>query len=105
MALGQMISVAVTVALAVLGLIFVLRGLHKGLIKALMTTGNLALSAFLACFLSRDFTTVARDYVYPLVLWITGLFGLSLEQAFAEIDGLIALLPMLVGVMVTVTGA
>ena len=101
MALGQMISVAVTVALAVLGLIFVLRGLHKGLIKALMTTGNLALSAFLACFLSRDFTTVARDYVYPLVLWITGLFGLSLEQAFAEIDGLIALLPMLVGVMVT----
>ncbi|MBQ7378589.1 MAG: hypothetical protein IJW70_02780 [Clostridia bacterium] len=101
MMLGQIISVAVIVSLAVLGLIFVLRGLHRGLIKALMTTGNLVLSAFLACFLSRDFTTIARDYVYPLFVWVTGLFGLSLEQELAEFDGIVTLLPLLVGVLVT----
>ncbi|MBQ2807254.1 MAG: hypothetical protein IJF08_09405 [Clostridia bacterium] len=101
MNVGQIISIAVTVLLVVLGLIFVLRGLRRGWVKALMTTGNLVLSAFLACFLSRDFTTISRDYVYPLFLWFTGLFGLSLEERLADFEEILALMPLFVGVIIT----
>ena len=67
-----------------------------------MTTGNLIVSAFLACFLSRDFTTVARDYIYPLFLWIMRLVGMGeIEQTLAEFENLIALLPLFFGVIIT----
>ena len=101
MSFDQIISIVIWVTLVILGLHFVQRGLRRGWVKALMTTGNIALSAFLACFLSRDFTTIARDYIYPVFIWITDLFGLSLEEKLADFDGILMLLPLLVGMIVT----
>lgn len=99
MSYEQIISIIVIALLAILGVIYVLRGVHRGWIKALMTTGNIVLSAFLACFIARDFTTIARDYVYPVFLGITNLFGLSLEQTLSEFEGIITLMPLLVGLL------
>ncbi len=101
MSFEQIVTLVIWVLLIVLGLDFVLRGWRRGWVKAVMTTGNIVLSAFLSCFLARDFTTIARDYVYPVFLWITNLFGLSLEEKLAEFQGVIALLPLLVGVAIT----
>jgi hypothetical protein len=96
------ILTVVTIALvAIPAIIFIIRGATRGIVKALMTAGNIALSAFLSCFLSRDFTTIARDYIYPLFLWVTSLFGISLEEQLAEFEEIIALLPLLVGVILT----
>lgn len=97
----QVISTIMIVALAVFALIYILRGVHRGWVKALMTTGNITLSAFLACFLSRDLTTIARDYVYPLFLWVMSLFGISLEETLAEFEEIIELLPLFAGVIMT----
>ncbi len=99
MSYEQIISIVILALLAVLGVIYVLRGVRRGWIKALMTTGNIVLSAFLSCFIARDFTTIARDYVYPVFLGITNLFGLSLEQTLSEFEGIITLMPLLVGLI------
>ena len=101
MSFEQIISIVIWVMLILFGLHFVQRGLRRGWVKALMTTGNIVLSASLACFLSRDFTTIARDYIYPVFLWITGLLGLSLEEVLADFEGVLTLLPLLVGIIVT----
>ena len=93
------ISIVVLVLLAAIGAILVVRGLRGGWIKALMSTGNIVLSAFLACFIARDFTTIARDYVYPVFIGITNLFGLSLEQSLADFEEIIALMPLLIGML------
>ena len=101
MAIEQIITVAIIIGLVVFGISFVLRGLRRGWIKAVMDTGNIVLSAFLACFLSRDITTIARDYIYPLFIWITNQMGLSLEEQLAEFEAIVELLPMLIGVFIT----
>ena len=102
MNVGQIVSIVITVLLVLLGLYFAQRGARRGIVKAAMTTGNIIVSAFLACFLSRDFTTIARDYIYPLFLWVMRLVGLGdIEQELAEFEELIALLPLFVGVMIT----
>ncbi len=102
MNVGQIVSIGITVVLVLLGLYFAQRGARRGIVKAAMTTGNLVLSAFLACFMSRDFTTIARDYVYPLFLFVMRLLGMDwIEQELAEIEGLIELLPLFLGVMIT----
>ena len=102
MNVGQIVSIVITVLLVILGLYFAQRGARRGIVKAAMTTGNIVLSAFLACFLSRDFTTIARDYIYPLFLWIMRVAGVGdLEQELAEFEELIALLPLFLGVIVT----
>ena len=102
MDVGRIVSIVVTVLLVIFGLYFAQRGARRGIVKAAMTTGNIVLSAFLACFLSRDFTTIARDYIYPLFLWIMRLAGVGdIEQELAEFDELIALLPLFLGVLIT----
>ena len=102
MNVGQIVSVGIAVLLVALSLYFAQRGVRKGLVKAAITTGNLVLSAFLACFLSRDFTTIARDYVYPLFVFVLRLVGLeSVEQELAELEAVIALLPLFLGVLIT----
>ncbi|MBQ1233648.1 MAG: hypothetical protein IIX86_08960 [Clostridia bacterium] len=102
MNVGQIVSIVITVLLVILGLYFAQRGARRGIIKAAMTTGNLVLSAFLACFLSRDFTTIARDYIYPLAMLILRLVGLGdVERELAEVEGLVALLPLFLGVLIT----
>lgn len=99
---AETIVLIVSVALsAVFALWFALRGLHRGWLKALFTTFNLALSAALACFLSRDLTTVLRDYIYPAVTWILDKFGISLEQMLSDYAEILSLLPLIVGVLVT----
>ena len=102
MNVGEIISIVITVLLVILGLYFAQRGARRGIVKAAMTTGNLVLSAFLACFLSRDFTTIARDYIYPLFLFVMRLVGMGgIEQDLAEFEGLISLLPLISGVLLT----
>ena len=102
MDVGQIVSIVITVLLVILGLYFAQRGLRRGVVKAAMTTGNIVLSAFLACFLSRDFTTIARDYIFPLAMLILRLLGLGyIEQDLAEVEGLISLLPLFFGVVIT----
>ena len=102
MNVGRIVSIVITVLLVILGLYFAQRGARRGIVKAAMTTGNLVLSAFLACFLSRDFTTIARDYLYPLFLFVMRLAGMEgIEQDLAELDALIALLPLFLGVLIT----
>ncbi len=102
MDVGKIVSIVITVSLVVLGLYFAQRGARRGIVKAAMTTGNIVLSAGLACFLSRDFTTIARDYIYPLAMLILRLFGMrDIEQKLAEVEGLIALLPLFFGVIIT----
>ena len=102
MNVGQIVSVVITVLLVILGLYFAFRGAYRGIVKAAMTTGNIVLSAFLACFMSRDFTTIARDYIFPLVMWMLRLVGVGdLEQSLSEYEALLSLLPMLVGVLIT----
>ena len=102
MDVGLIVSIVITVVLVLLGLYFAQRGARKGIVKAALTTGNLVVSAFLACFLSRDFTTIARDYIYPLILWVLRLFGVGdIEQSLAEFEGLIELLPLFFGVIIT----
>lgn len=102
MDVGQIVSIVVAALLAVLGLYFAFRGAHRGIVKAAMTTGNIVLSAFLACFMSRDFTTIARDYIYPLVVWVMRLMGAGdIEQALTGVEGIVSLLPMFVGVLIT----
>ncbi len=102
MDVGQIVSIVVAVLLVILGLYFALRGVRRGIVKAAMTTGNIVLSAFLACFLSRDFTTISRDYIYPLFIWIMRLIGLNqIEQALADVEGIIALLPLFLGLVIT----
>lgn len=99
---AQNIAMIASIALAaIFALWFALRGLRRGWLKALFTTGNLALSATLACFLSRDFTTVLRDYIYPAVTWILEKFGVSLEEMLAGYEEIIALLPLFIGVLIT----
>ena len=51
MNVGQIVSIVITVLLVILGLYFAQRGARRGIVKAAMTTGNIVLSAFLACFL------------------------------------------------------
>lgn len=100
--MSETVVMIVSIALAaVFALWFALRGLHRGWVKALFTTGNLALSAVLACFLSRDFTTVLRDYIYPAVAWILEKFGISLEEMLSGYEEIISLLPLFVGVLIT----
>ncbi|MBO5757964.1 MAG: CvpA family protein [Clostridia bacterium] len=102
MDVGQIVSLIITVLLVISGLYFAQRGARRGIIKAAMTTGNIVLSACLACFLSRDFTTIARDYIYPLAMLILRLVGLGdVEQELAEVEGLVALLPLFLGVLIT----
>ena len=102
MDVGQIVSIVITVLLVIVGLYFAQRGARRGIVKAAMTTGNILLSAFLACFLSRDFTTIARDYIYPLFLMIMRLAGVGdVEQELAEMEGLISLLPLFFGVIIT----
>lgn len=102
MDVGQIVSIAIVVVLVLLGLYFAQRGARRGIVKAAMTTGNLVLSAFLACFLSRDFTTIARDYVYPLVLFVMRLVGLGhIEEELAELESTISLIPLFLGVLIT----
>lgn len=102
MNVGQIVSIVITVLLVILGLYFAQRGARKGIVKAAMTTGNLVLSAFLACFMSRDVTTIARDYIYPLFLFIMRLLGMDwIEQELADVEGLIELLPLFLGVLIT----
>ena len=50
MNVGQILSITVTVLLVVIGLYFAQRGVRKGIVKAAMTTGNIVISALLACF-------------------------------------------------------
>ncbi len=96
------IIMIVSVALAaVFALWFALRGLLRGWLKAIFTTANIALSAALACFLSRDFTTVLRDYIYPLVSKVLEYFGISLESMLQGYDEVVALLPLFIGVLMT----
>lgn len=100
--MSETIVMIVSIALAaVFSLWFALRGLRRGWLKALFTTGNIALSATLACFLSRDFTTVLRDYIYPAVTWILSKFGISLEEMLSGYEEIIALLPLFIGVLIT----
>lgn len=102
MNVGQIVSVIVVVLLVVLGLYFAQRGVRKGIVKAAMTTGNIVISALLACFLSRDFTTIARDYLYPLLTGILRLVGLgNVVEELAEVEGILALLPLFLGVIIT----
>ena len=102
MNVGQIVSIAVIALLAVFGLFFALRGVRRGIVKAAMTTGNIVLSAFLACFMSRDFTTISRDYIYPLVLWVLRLVGLgSIEQTLSQYEDIVSLLPLFLGVVIT----
>ena len=102
MNVGQIVSITVTVSLVVLGLYFAQRGVRKGLIKAAMTTGNIVISALLACFLSRDFTTIARDYLYPLLTWILRLFGLGyVVDEIAELEGILTMMPLFLSVIFT----
>ena len=97
----EIISTSILSALAVLAVLFILRGVFKGWVKALLTTGNITLSAFLACFVSRDLTMITRDYLYPLVVWVIGLFGVHIEEFFAGYEDLINLLPLIVSVILT----
>lgn len=97
----EIISTSILSALAVLAILFILRGVFRGWPKALMTTGNITLSAFLACFVSRDLTMITRDYLYPLIVWILGFFGFHLEEFFAGYEDLIGLLPLLMSVILT----
>ena len=92
------VSIAVA---AVFALWFAMRGLLRGWLKAIFTTANIAVSAALACFLSRDFTTVLRDYIYPLVTKVLEYFGISLESMLSGYDEVIALLPLFIGVLLT----
>lgn len=102
MDVGQIVSIVIIVLLILLGAYFAQRGARRGIVKAAMTTGNIAVSAFLACFLSRDFTTIARDYLYPLILWVMRLFGLDfVEEVLAELEGIITLAPLFLGVIIT----
>ena len=102
MNVGQIVSIVITVLLVILGLYFAQRGARRGIVKAAMTTGNIVVSAFLACFLSRDFTTIARDYVFPLFLWVMRLVGLGdFEQEIAELESLFSLLPLFFGIIIT----
>ncbi len=102
MNVGQIVSIVITVLLVILGLYFAQRGARRGIVKAAMTTGNIVLSAFLSCFLSRDFTTIARDYIYPLFLMIMRMAGLGdIEQELAEVEELVSLLPLFFGVIIT----
>ena len=97
----EIISTSILSALAVLAVLFILRGVFKGWVKALLTTGNITLSAFLACFVSRDLIMITRDYLYPLVVWFIGLFGVHIEEFFAGYEDLINLLPLIVSVILT----
>ena len=97
----QILTIVSIALVAIPAIIFIIRGATRGIVKALMTAGNIALSAFLSCFLSRDFTTIARDYIYPLFIWVMSLFGISLEEYIAEFEEIIALLPLFVGVILT----
>ncbi len=102
MNVGKIVSIVITVLLVILGLYFAQKGARRGIVKAAMSTGNILLSAFLACFLSRDFTTIARDYIYPLFLMIMRLFGLGdIERDLAEMEEIVSLLPLLLGVIIT----
>ncbi len=96
------IVLIVSIVLAVVfALWFALRGLLRGWLKAIFTTANIALSTALACFLSRDFTTVLRDYIYPLSSQVLEHFGISLEGMLSGYDEVISLLPLMVGVLMT----
>lgn len=98
----ETIVLIVSIVLAVIfALWYALRGVHRGWIKALFTTGNIVLSAALACFLSRDFTTIIRDYLYPAFTWAMSLFGIPVEQMLAGYEDVIALFPLILGVLVT----
>lgn len=101
MTIENIILIATIALTAVFALWFAFRGLRRGWVKALFTTGNIVLSATLACFLSRDFTTIARDYLYPLVGKILGLFDISLEEMLSGYEQFTAFLPLILGIVLT----
>lgn len=101
MTIENIILIATIALTAVFALWFAFRGLRRGWVKALFTTGNIVLSATLACFLSRDFTTIARDYLYPLVGKILGLFDISLEEMLAGYEQFTPFLPLILGIVLT----